>query len=890
MAVELCQALRKRHWLCGFLSRIADQAMLDALVQVPTARLVVIDYAESRVEQLELLLPLLKASATSRDEPVRVLLLTRTASPHAENWSERLQNRVDSLDAVLDDCDVRTLEDSPLGEQDKGRIFAEAAEAFATRIEKEPPPTPTLDEEVFSSPLMIVIAAYLAVHGSTALLSTRQELLDEVLAHERRYWRDSSKDLDVDDVLLHRLVALATLVNAESERQGADLLRLLPDLRDASGERRTRLARWLRAQYPGPRWWNPLEPDLVGEHLVAEALGEQVDVLRKCLDFTHPDTVTRPLEVLARAAADHPDLEIALRPILDDALEQLCEIAITQAETVKDQDLLYGNAVTVASALAAMLRSVRVDDGTLPSAINLLPPHSNLVLNELAVTLSARHLEGCRRAGDPDQIAGALNNLSNRLADIGRHEEALEAIEEAVALRRSLAETNSTVRQDDLAMTLNNLCNRLGEAGRQEEALAAIEEAVDTYRRLNAADSASYGPYLAIALNNLCNRLALAGRREEALAAIEEAVAIRRPLAEASPAHAADLAMSLHNHSLRLSDAGQREEALAAIEEAVDRYRQLAESNPAAYGPYLANTLNNLCIRLGEAGRQEESLAASEEAVETCRHLAAANPAVYRPDLASALNNLCIRLAASGKHEAALAASERSVEVYRPLAHENPLVYGPELASALNNLCNRLAESERSEEALAASEEAVAIRRALVRSNSAAYSPHLASALNNLCVRLGEVGRHEESLAAIEEAVAIRRPLAEANPTAQGDELARSLKNLAARLSTLERHEDALAASEEAALIRRNLAETYPAIYGIPFLASLQALSEHLEDCGKKEEAQDVRSALSQLASQLSPSASADLAPAGGEQGVRPAPGETPALEADGGGEEGEGK
>jgi len=42
---------------------------------------------------------------------------------------------------------------------------------------------------------------------------------------------------------------------------------------------------------------------------------------------------------------------------------------------------------------------------------------------------------------------------------------------------------NSAVYEPDLAMSLNNLSVRVAEAGRRDEGLAAIEEAVAVYRR-----------------------------------------------------------------------------------------------------------------------------------------------------------------------------------------------------------------------------------------------------------------------------------------------------------------------------------------------------------------------------------------------------------------------
>ncbi|MDQ1394271.1 MAG: hypothetical protein QOF30_3248, partial [Acidimicrobiaceae bacterium] len=82
---------------------------------------------------------------------------------------------------------------------------------------------------------------------------------------------------------------------------------------------------------------------------------------------------------------------------------------------------------------------------------------------------------------------------------------------------------NAAAHEPALASSLNNLSVRLAEVGRREEGLAAIEEAVAVYRRLAAANAAAHEPALATSLNNLSVRLAEAGRREEGLAARSEA-------------------------------------------------------------------------------------------------------------------------------------------------------------------------------------------------------------------------------------------------------------------------------------------------------------------------------------------------------------------------------
>ena len=101
-----------------------------------------------------------------------------------------------------------------------------------------------------------------------------------------------------------------------------------------------------------------------------------------------------------------------------------------------------------------------------------------------------------RRAARPDafrpDLASSLNNLSNRLADLGRQEDALAAIQEAAGIRRELAAARPDAFRPALAQSLNNLAVRLADLGRPEDALAAIQEAVTIFRELAARRPDAY--------------------------------------------------------------------------------------------------------------------------------------------------------------------------------------------------------------------------------------------------------------------------------------------------------------------------------------------------------------------------------------------------------------
>ncbi|KAF7967651.1 hypothetical protein HWV62_33609 [Athelia sp. TMB] len=306
-----------------------------------------------------------------------------------------------------------------------------------------------------------------------------------------------------------------------------------------------------------------------------------------------------------------------------------------------------------------------------------------------------------------EKLADSLGNLSVSLSDLGRHGDALAAIQEAVGLRRALAAERPAAFNAFLANALNNLSIRLSDHGRHEEALAASQEAVGLRRALAVERPKAFNAALAESLNNLSAELSDHGRHEEALAAIQEAVGLRRALAAERPeAFNADLAESLNNLAIYLSDHGRHAEALAAIQEAVGLRRALAAERPAAFNADLAHSLNSLSAHLSNLGRHEEALAASQEALGMRRALAAERPAAFNADLAESLFNISIDFSGLGRHEKALEAAQEAVNLYRALAAERPKVFTSKLSNALWQLSLCFSASGREAEAKVALEEA----------------------------------------------------------------------------------------------------------------------------------------------------------------------------------------
>ncbi|MEM1418359.1 MAG: hypothetical protein AAGH15_25925, partial [Myxococcota bacterium] len=132
------------------------------------------------------------------------------------------------------------------------------------------------------------------------------------------------------------------------------------------------------------------------------------------------------------------------------------------------------------------------------------------------------------------QAAELVYTRSAALATDGPSELGLQMAEDAVTLRRTLAEDDPAGQAEALAQALHNLGLHLGALGRSVEALLAFDEAVMIRRRL-ATDAhvdraGALEAQLARSLHGLALQLARLDRHEEALDAIDETIAIRRCL------------------------------------------------------------------------------------------------------------------------------------------------------------------------------------------------------------------------------------------------------------------------------------------------------------------------------------------------------------------------
>ncbi|MFE6802593.1 tetratricopeptide repeat protein, partial [Streptomyces sp. NPDC057681] len=316
-------------------------------------------------------------------------------------------------------------------------------------------------------------------------------------------------------------------------------------------------------------------------------------------------------------------------------------------------------------------------------------------------------------------LATSLNDLSKWLGALGRREEGLAAIEEAVTIRRELAVARPDAFLADLARSLYNLAIDLGELGRREEGLAAAEEAVAAYRQLAALRPDAFLPDLAASLNDLAIDLGALGRDEEGLAAVEEADALRAT---------AELHLTL-----------DRPENAEAAASALDQY--------ASDSLDRARPLTALAESTGLQGRLVDAVGLALDAVRLYDHHAPLPP--HRDiELAQTLCIVADLHSALGEHRKAEECAGRAAGI----VYRQWLVDAPARYSLFMQVLHKLVAYAVDAADLAAAVEGAKLRVTAVRGHADAPLEELAGFLGELGSLQARHGAHVDAMATFTEA------------------------------------------------------------------------------------------------------------------------------------------
>ncbi|MEY9857094.1 hypothetical protein ABH935_002702 [Catenulispora sp. GAS73] len=902
LAVEACVEAEALGWTTGLLPVNPRDDNIRALAEWPGRLLLVVDDAEAWPKNIARLVSEL-ASRRSR-RPVRILLLVRRDIGQRELHALFNERHEEELASLLREAPVSLLDKGGV-EVDRIQLFRRASADFAAwtasatgidvRAQDSAEPLPSLRAPHFARPLYVLAAAYLHLKrqpsdaevdmlGETELL---RALLKE---HEAQYWNNvaTRRRLPLEQEDQRNAVAVATLLTAEGKEEALAVARLVPHLSGESEPRLMAVARWLGELYAattanGELRIAPLQPDRLGEVLVADLLNLYPDLLSAALDVASDRQSAHLLAIVTRAAVDDSVVEDCLSRALDERLVDLYLRGMGAGSPAPGQASpeLF-NAVVVAMIVSKPVAGAIALDECLTLALPRRLQDHAVGVAELAVE-GLRKLAGRDPSRERELITG-LSRLSSRLRMMGQWEEAAERAREAVSrCRESAADRHSALQTTSLAVSLVELVEAQRKLGLLPDTEALADESVALCRALAAANPPECLPYLGAALRNLARVLGDGPRHAEGLAAAGEAVSIDRGLSAGDPllylpglaeslaalavahrkagqptsavetakeaiaifrsvsktrgdAYQLELAESLGTLAGAQFETEPPDEALSTAGQAVHVLRQLTENedSPDGYRAALARSLQTWAVMLAETGRPSEALDLSQEAVGICRRLAGTKPGAYHPDLASALTGLGAAWWRAGRLEDALAASHEAMSIHRSIAESDPDGYRPERARLLTHRAVYLADARIGGEALSAAREAVHEYRQLA-TVSAGYRNDLAAALTNLAGILGEADHADEAVRTATEAVELYEEPTGSLPFADVPVFAGSLHALATLLLATGPCDKAVDSARQAVDLLRLAAERSPG--EIPALAaSMHTLAVCLSSAGRPEE------------------------------------------------------
>lgn len=283
LARELCLLMRQEGWRTGFASDEACAGgpdVIEALLEREGPLLIVVDYAESRTSFVTGLLSAIVEQG--RTGPFRVVLLAR----RREAWWDQL--KVEGPRALL--VSERTTSVVPLSAlavslTERRESYRQAFRAFGTylQVSASPKPPANLADRRFEQVLLLHILALMNVEGAEKV-ETR-EILELCLGREEHFWQRQAQKADLHQVLwpgIRTLIAAITFCGGAPDRETAMAWAKQVDLlADQPMAVLSQVIDLIQASYPGEGAIAPLQPDLIGEYLVAQELEKNRAILEK---------------------------------------------------------------------------------------------------------------------------------------------------------------------------------------------------------------------------------------------------------------------------------------------------------------------------------------------------------------------------------------------------------------------------------------------------------------------------------------------------------------------------------------------------------------------------------------------------------------------------------
>ena len=268
LAIELCRRMKQFKWRTGFLDK--DQFQQDAelwrkALEVDEPLLLVLDYAQDRADTIRWLVEQVVAVKGAR---VRLLLLARKPG----EWLERLKSHAPAREIFTGPAfSKRSLSPVSVAKEDRRRSWdiANRDLAKALRVPPVARPPENLEADHFQRVLLLQMSVLAGLDG--VQVEDEDGLLDYVLRRERSFWARQLRVNNLPETLLpglwQAMAAVTHNMGVETEADGLHIFQGLPFFSGQPAATLHALNQILADCYPGSKWIEPVQPDLLGERL-----------------------------------------------------------------------------------------------------------------------------------------------------------------------------------------------------------------------------------------------------------------------------------------------------------------------------------------------------------------------------------------------------------------------------------------------------------------------------------------------------------------------------------------------------------------------------------------------------------------------------------------------
>ena len=745
-AIEAASAIRELGWLSGMLPSVDRGA---DTVRLP--RLLIVDYAEERdPDQLGERLAVLARSA-SEVEPVRILLLSRPQRGPGAGVAVIRELASGSALVALEAATDQASATAGLTLDQRAELFAVAYKRFGRSWygptwDDSNVPSSNLTSEGYGRPLDVLLEAYDAALTGPGWVAGQRPGLERALAHEARYWRIPG---DVDPNVVKWAVALATLAGARSPDEVSALVRLVPGVSEESA---ATLDTAMARLYPGPDRWNALQPDRLGEALIADVLEALedggLDTLVDVLGLESDVQVERSLDVLARMAGGTETAHVAATALV----ARHGDLVARATRQLRSSDEHSGRSTLLDALIrahVAILTEHRVARMT-PNAQADLSSSSD-ELGELAVSQG--------RSAQAELIFRGALAIDERLSELEP---------EDTTFRRYLSVSYSKLGDLAVAAGRSPDAERLYQQSRElTEQLIELEPGNTTYRR-----------DLSVSYNKLGDLAVAAGRSPDAERLYQQSLQVRQQLTDLEPGNTTyrrDLGVSYDKLGDLAVAGGRSPDAERLYQLSLQVSQELADLEPGntSYRRDLSVSYNKLGDLAVAAGRSSDAERLYQQSLQVRQQLTELEPGntSYRRDLSISYDKLGDLAVAGGRSPDAERLYQQSLQVRQQLTDLEPrnTTCRRDLSISYNKLGDLAVAAGRSPDAEQLFQQSLELTEQLIarEADNTTYRRDLSvchERLGDLSLDAGEVVSAAEH---VERALSLRRELASADHSSE---------------------------------------------------------------------------------------------------------------------------